>query len=593
MNNSLFYTNNLGSLELNYVIDELRRNYALKYRDQPDIKQTNAWKGSIKALKQYINPGTWVFMEYGFPIGLERVDFLIARKGHAFIVESKGWNNYRKINDIVSMGDNQEVVNPCYQMENYVAKMRNFHTSSSLISFDGFVYMYNTKDGKECKILYNGREVESELQILPVEVSSQEEVDAIENGTFRTSRELIDFISANRDHIMEDVSRKFLNAGFGLSEEQAIIVEKIMNSIRKGEKKKYFISGGMGSGKTLMAINLLFMALSEGYQALLAYRNNRLINTLRRVFGPSYSSLLCFYSMGFNGHFKGLGEENFDPERLQLQKLLIYDEAQRMTMDVIRKTLSYDKTSVYFFDENQILIDDESGGKAVFKSEAERSGTEFEFISLSGFFRMIDGDKYGSFVDGIFSDNDYVYPGEYDLRLFENINNMIDALKCKENNGNTRIALLASYTFSDGRKEKRRVINPEIKWLMDPKTEYPQYWMGIHENPFKYCASIYGSQGFETDYVGLIWGEDLVWRGKWVVQPEKITDTIGGRSSLKSVCRNNPDRGREMLFNRYRILLTRGMKGTSVYFEDRETYEHVRSILSQSVNNVSSRGIIK
>ncbi|EQB69976.1 MAG: hypothetical protein AMDU5_GPLC00001G0194 [Thermoplasmatales archaeon Gpl] len=67
MNNSLFYTNNLGSLELNNVIDELRRNYALKYRDQPDIKQTNAWQGSIKALKQYINPGTWVFMEYGFP----------------------------------------------------------------------------------------------------------------------------------------------------------------------------------------------------------------------------------------------------------------------------------------------------------------------------------------------------------------------------------------------------------------------------------------------------------------------------------------------------------------------------------------------
>ena len=121
-----------------------------------------------------------------------------------------------------------------------------------------------------------------------------------------------------------------------------------------------------------------------------------------------------------------------------------------MTMDVIRKTLSYDKTSVYFFDENQILIDDESGGKAVFKSEAERSGTEFEFISLSGFFRMIDGDKYGSFVDGLFSKSNYSNPGEYDLRLFDNINNMIDDLKRKEENGNTRIALLASYTFSDG-----------------------------------------------------------------------------------------------------------------------------------------------
>ncbi|SJK84809.1 NERD domain protein [Cuniculiplasma divulgatum] len=588
VNNSLFYTNNFRKVDVNSAIEELRRNYAIKYRDQPDVKQINAWRGSISALSQYINDGTWVFMEYGFPIGTERVDFLIARRGHAFIIESKGWNSYVKKNEIVSLGDNQEVVNPCYQIQNYVAKMRNFHSSSSLISFDGFVYMYNTRDGNECKILYNGMEVESELKILPVEVCSEEEINVLENGTFRTSRELIDFISANRENIMENVSRKFLNAGFGLSEEQAIIVEKIMNSLRKGERKKYFISGGMGSGKTLMAINLLFMALSEGYQSLLAYRNNRLINTLRRVFGSTYSSLLCFYSMGFNGHFKGLGEENFDSERLRLQKLLIYDEAQRMTIDVMRKTLSYDKTSVYFFDENQILINDEDGRKIVFKSEAERSGTNFEFISLSGYFRMIDGDKYGRFIDGIFTGNDYGNPGEYDLRLFDDINNMIDNLKHKKENEDTRIALLASYTFSDGRKEKKRVINPEIKWLMDPKTEYPQYWMGLHENPFKYCASIYGSQGFETDYVGLIWGEDLVWRDKWVVQPEKITDTIGGRSSIKSVCKSNPERGKEMLFNRYRILLTRGMKGTSVYFEDADTFDHMNSVLEKSRISVRS-----
>ena len=588
VNNSLFYTNNLDKLDIDDITHTLTKNYAIKYKDQPDIRQINAWHGSIKALKQYIDNGTWVFMEYGFPIGLERVDFLIARKGHAFIIESKGWNSYRKINEIVSMGDNQEVVNPCYQMENYVAKMRNFHSSSGLISFDGFVYMYNTNDGNECKIVYNGREVESELKILPVEVSSTEEIDALENGTFRTGRELIDFIAGNREMIMEDVSRKFLNAGFGLSEEQALIIDRIMNSLRRGEKKKYFISGGMGSGKTLMAINLLFLSLSEGFQSLLAYRNNRLINTLRRVFGPKHSSLLCFYSMGYNGHFSGLGEENFEPDRLRLQRLLIYDEAQRMTLDVIRRTLSYDKTSVYFFDENQILIDDESGRKVTFRSEAESLGVDFEIITLSGFYRMVDGERYGNFIDEIFSGNVVTDPGTYDLRLFEEVSGMIHDLKKKNKDGNSRIALLASYTFSDGKKEKRRVLDPEIKWLMDPKTEYPQYWMGIHNDPFKYCASIYGSQGFETDFVGLIWGEDLVWRNKWVVQPNKITDNIGGRSSLKNVCLKNPDKGKEMLFNRYRILLTRGMKGTYVYFEDAETFDHMRTVLEESMVNIAS-----
>ena len=61
------------------------------------------------------------------------------------------------------------------------------------------------------------------------------------------------------------------------------------------------------------------------------------------------------------------------------------------------------------------------------------------------------------------------------------------------------------------------------KWLMDPKTEYPQYWMGIHENPFKYCASIYGSQGFETDYV--VQNQET-WRDKDIVDFETLRNHL-------------------------------------------------------------------
>ena len=145
-----------------------------------------------------------------------------------------------------------------------------------------------------------------------------------------------------------------------------------------------------------------------------------------------------------------------------------------------------------------------------------------------------------------------------------------------------KIALLASFTRSDGRKEKRRIFDPEINWLMDEKTEYPSYWLG-QRDPLKYCASIYGSQGFESDYVGLIWGEDLVWRNGWKVQPDKIMDRIGGSGSLKSLSLTDPPKAMKLLINRYRVMLTRGMKGTSVYFEDRETFRHVADIKNKAM----------
>ena len=144
------------------------------------------------------------------------------------------------------------------------------------------------------------------------------------------------------------------------------------------------------------------------------------------------------------------------------------------------------------------------------------------------------------------------------------------------------LTILASFTRTDGRKEKRRIFDPEINWLMDEKTEYPSYWLG-QRDPLKYCASIYGSQGFESDYVGLIWGEDLVWRNGWKVQPDKIMDRIGGSGSLKSLSLTDPTKAMKLLINRYRVMLTRGMKGTSVYFEDSETFRHVSGIKNKAM----------
>src|SRR3954470_22751884 len=81
---------------------------------------------------------------------------------------------------------------------------------------------------------------------------------------------------------------------------------------------------------------------------------------------------------------------------------------------------------------------------------------------------------------------------------------------------------------------------------------------------------IYTAQGFEFDYIGVIFGPDLVYRpGRgWEGSRENSYDTVVKRSREGFV---------SLVKNTYRVLLTRGMKGCYVYFMDRDTENLFRS----------------
>lgn len=74
---------------------------------------------------------------------------------------------------------------------------------------------------------------------------------------------------------------------------------------------------------------------------------------------------------------------------------------------------------------------------------------------------------------------------------------------------------------------------------------------------------MYTAQGFEYDYSGVIMGPDLVWRtDRWVSRPEYSHDS--------QVKRGTPDEFDRAVRNTYKVLLTRGMRGTLVLSTDRE-----------------------
>lgn len=87
---------------------------------------------------------------------------------------------------------------------------------------------------------------------------------------------------------------------------------------------------------------------------------------------------------------------------------------------------------------------------------------------------------------------------------------------------------------------------------------------------------IYTAQGFEFDYVGVIFGNDLTYdtdSGQWRGNRANSADPVVKRSGANFL---------KNVKNTYRVLLSRGMKGCYVYFTDKETANFFRSRMEHS-----------
>ena len=99
--------------------------------------------------------------------------------------------------------------------------------------------------------------------------------------------------------------------------------------------------------------------------------------------------------------------------------------------------------------------------------------------------------------------------------------------------------------------------------------EGEEYW-AYDAGGLEQVGCIYTAQGFEFDYVGVIWARDLRY--------EPGTGWVGDRAlSNDTPVKKSKDRFLDLVKNTYRVLLSRGMKGCYVYFEDPETEKFVRS----------------
>ena len=129
-------------------------------------------------------------------------------------------------------------------------------------------------------------------------------------------------------------------------------------------------------------------------------------------------------------------------------------------------------------------------------------------------------------------------------------------------------------------------------WNHVPQNNYALFVQGIGpamaNDPLSEVGCPYVIRGFDFDYVGIVWLEDLVWRhDRWVVQMEHVHES-GLVPSLRRARNEVDPEGpaheslRTSILQAYRILFTRAMRGVYVWIKDEETRRHVSACLDQT-----------
>ena len=348
------------------------------------------------------------------------------------------------------------------------------------------------------------------------------------------------------------------------------------------------VRGGPGTGKTVIAMQLIAAALKLKWSAAHSTGGKAFTTALRSKFKGADDIFIWNLSTR-KAAFKGID-------------LLLVDEAHRVRLtsktrfttksDVSDRSQAEElidaaRVTVFFLDENQFVRPDEIGSTATLMEAARTREARVKVVDLVTQFRCGGATEYSDWVDYLLhfrDDRPAPWGANYKLHLADGPEALDAMLERSRSEGKTaRLAAGFCWPWSDAvpggelvrdvqigdwsRPWNRKAGEKAYKPADHPYTRWAETDEGIGQ-----VGCIYSAQGVEFQRVGVIWGLDLVWReGAWVGQKAHSEDTPVARSK---------DKMEVLVRNAYRVLLTRGMEACHLLVLDPETRAHVAELLA-------------
>ena len=567
-----------NDVNLNRISDKILEKLREKHLSGGQESEYQSWQNSLHFMRSAIDDpdipnDVEVAIEYQIPRTSKRVDFMIAgadavNTNNVVVVELKQWSSAEKVDDIMHhsvrafTGRKNRIVNhPSYQAYAYATFIKNSseQVQDERIGIKPCAYLHNcsplartplddviyTPWLEEAPLFDKSQTMQLRNFIKKFIVSKSSTGDLlykIDNGRIRPSKALQDCL----------VSLMKGNEEFMLLDDQAVVFDlckKYMAQCRKDmQKRTIIIQGGPGTGKSVLAVNLLkeFLlknnnacyctknsAPREAYQKLLAKSNYKAMVNIKQLFRSPFG--LCNLTSNF-----------YD--------CLIVDETHRLVKKMygdwkgdnqVKECINASLFTVFLLDEDQQITKKDIGSVEEIKKWATELDSEVimnEDTVLQSQFRCNGSDQY---INKINNKARMVAGYCYDWNV-------------KHNRGEYDIYL------ENGFKAKWNLENDKI-WAINP-------------NSFEEVGCIHTAQGLEFDYIGVLIGNDLRFDkavGKIITDRTKISkdDKSSGIRSAKE------DVAERLIKNTYKTLLTRGQKGCFIYCEDKALANYIRSFL--------------
>lgn len=585
------------------------------------LSELNSWRNSLKEMYITLNDSAipsdaGVAIEYNIPQTSKRVDFLISgyddnNKGNVIIIELKQWEQlqavegYEAIVETYTGGANRRVVHPSYQAWSYAALIKDYnqYVQDEDVELHPCAYLHNYPrkdndplDAKQYEdvlsdapaFTYGQRDALRNFIKKNIKTGDGEDtLVKIEHGKIKPSKQLQDSIcgmlKGNKEFIMLD--------------EQKVVYETILNLSTKcqkdNKKRTIIVEGGPGTGKTVVAINLLAELTKRDQFAQYVSKNS----APRIVYGYKLKGSMKRNSV--DNLFKGSGCYTDAP--LNSIGTILADEAHRLNEksgmfqnlgeNQIKEIIHASRCSVFFIDESQRVTTSDIGSVEEIEKWAQKEHSEVFRMELISQFRCNGSDGYLAWVDDVLQIRDtanYDLEGiDYDIRICDSPMEM-EHIILEKNSIRNRARILAGYCWNWPKATRNDVNYHDIKigdygisWNLDGGDAFAINPDSVHE-----AGCIHTSQGLEFDYVGVIIGDDMRYEnGEIITDYSKRAKTDQSMKGIKGIAKNNPQEANrladEIIKNTYRTLMTRGMKGCYVYCTDSKLSEYLKERLNK------------
>ncbi|MGH0052243.1 MAG: DNA/RNA helicase domain-containing protein, partial [Sphaerochaetaceae bacterium] len=612
----------LSDVQDNSIDQKIEMNMWRKLHKRVSQSEEQSWRNSLNYMQNVlldseIPDSSGVAIEFGIPNTNKRVDFILTgldreNQHNAVIVELKQWSKVDPVPYVdqlletdseTEMTDVQTwfshgvqiVHHPSYQAWSYRALISNFNANVHAIPIhlQSCAYLHNyippnddplTKGYFQNLIndspVFYRNDVKKLRNFIKKYIHKGDEKQTlyyIEHGEIRPSKSLQDSLAA-----MLRGNREFI-----LIDEQKIVYEQMLSFARRskedGKKRVFLVQGGPGTGKTVVAINLLVQLINDDQVCAYVTKNS----APRNVFEAKLKSG-AFKRKNISSLFKG--STAFVHSETNDFGTLIVDEAHRLNKrsqqgprvtgeNQIKEIINASKCSVFFIDEDQRVTAQDYGDREQILHWARYFHAEVQEGKLLSQFRCNGSDGYLSWLDGVLgiheeTANPTLEGIDYDFQVVDDPSEL-RRLIIEKNREDDKARLVAGYCW-DWISKKNVSSVPDI--VID---DFAMYWnlssdgtYAISKGSINQVGCIHTTQGLEFSYVGVIIGNDLRYeQGKVITDYSKRAKTDQSLKGLKGLIKRGDLEAMKtadtIIRNTYRTLLSRGMRGCYVYCTDK------------------------